>query len=132
MTSGTLLLDCEGLTRLLLRDRSMDPRMLAAHEQDNSVAVSAVTIVEANHRRVDPRRLSWVLSRLDVVPVTEEIALHATDLLESAGDLHGHKYAIDAVVAATALRSKGPVKILTSDPEDMSLLCGRRVKIIKI
>jgi|SRR5579872_3307118 predicted nucleic acid-binding protein len=130
--TGTLLLDCEGLSRLLRRDPSMDPRILAARKNDNRVAVSTMTIVEASHRRVDPNHLSWVLSRLKVMPVTEEIARHATDLLQSAGDLHGHKYAIDAVVAATALRAEGPVGILTSDPEDMALLCGSRVKIVKI
>jgi predicted nucleic acid-binding protein len=130
--TGTLLLDCEGLSRLLRRDPSMDPRMLAARKRDRHVAVSTVTIVEANHRRVDPRHLSWVLSRLKVLPVTEEIARHATVLLQSAGDLHGHRYAIDAIVAATALRTEGPVNVLTSDPEDMAMLCGPQVKIVKI
>ena len=36
-----------------------------------------------------------------------------------AAGLHGHKYAVDPVVAATALRSVKPVVILTSDVDDM-------------
>jgi hypothetical protein len=66
-----------------------------------------------------------------VEPVTESIAGHAAALLADAG-LHGHKYAIDAMLSATALAAPGPVTILTSAPEDLTALCGRRVTIIKI
>lgn len=51
--------------------------------------------------------------------------------LKAAG-LHGHKYAIDATVAETALRQPGPVAVLTSDVDDMSRLCGDRVRLIGI
>ncbi|MET8050120.1 hypothetical protein ABZU75_21230 [Streptosporangium sp. NPDC005286] len=43
---------------------------------------------------------AWHLSRLKVEPVTEEICVRAIELLRDAW-LHGHRYAIDAVVAAT-------------------------------
>ncbi len=49
--------------------------------------------------------------------------------LSGAGALHGHKYAIDALVAAMALRSPAPVLVLTSDRDDWSKLCGDRVQI---
>lgn len=52
-------------------------------------------------------------------------------LLTETG-LHGHKYAIDAVVAATAMRVSGRSVVLTSDPEDMIMLCGGRVRILKV
>jgi hypothetical protein len=45
---------------------------------------------------------------------TEPIARHAATLLSDAGP-HGHKYAIDAMLSATALAAPGPVTILTSD-----------------
>ncbi|MEZ0075719.1 hypothetical protein ABH927_005093 [Planotetraspora sp. GP83] len=43
-------------------------------------------------------RLRWYLSRLRTEPVSEDICVSAIDLLRAA-QLHGQKYAIDAVVA---------------------------------
>jgi predicted nucleic acid-binding protein len=68
---------------------------------------------------------------LRVEPVSEEIALHALELLSDTG-LHGNKYAIDAVVAATALRSTRPTIVLTSDEDDLLTLCGKRVRIVAV
>jgi hypothetical protein len=42
-------------------------------------------------------------------------------LLGAAG-LSGHRCAIDAVVAATALELDRPIVLLTSDPDDMNRL----------
>ncbi len=66
-----------------------------------------------------------------VEPVTEPIARHAGALVADAG-LHGHKYAIDAMVSATALAAPGPITVLTSDREDITTLCGARATVIKI
>jgi predicted nucleic acid-binding protein len=66
-----------------------------------------------------------------VEPVTESIARHAATLLADAG-LHGHKYAIDAMLSATALAAPGPVTVLTSDPEDLATLCAGRVTVVKV
>ena len=49
--------------------------------------------------------------------VTEAITWSAIDLLRNA-NVHGRKYAIDAVVAATALSYRGPRIILTSDADE--------------
>jgi predicted nucleic acid-binding protein len=68
---------------------------------------------------------------LSVEPVTTEIARQAGVLLERAGR-HGHKYAIDAMLAATALSVSGPATVLTSDPEDIEMLCGHRVTVVKV
>lgn len=46
--------------------------------------------------------------------------------------LHGHKYAIDAMLSATALAAPGPATVLTSDPEDITALCDGHVTVIKI
>lgn len=55
----------------------------------------------------------------------------AATLLTDAG-LHGHKHAIDAMLAATALAAPGPTTVLTSGPEDLTALCGTRVTVTKI
>ncbi|MEU9358300.1 hypothetical protein AB0D35_09340 [Streptomyces sp. NPDC048301] len=39
--------------------------------------------------------------------------------------MHGHKYTIDAVVAAIALSHQSPRIILASDADDMVKLCGK-------
>ncbi|MFG3409490.1 hypothetical protein ACGF2Y_31370, partial [Streptomyces sp. NPDC048142] len=75
---------------------------------------------------------SSLLSRLRVEPVSQEDSLTAVALLRNAGGLHGHKYAIDALVAALALRVPAPVIVLTSDRDDWSKLCGKRVIIKEV
>jgi predicted nucleic acid-binding protein len=72
-------------------------------------------------------RLNWLLSRIRVEAVTKDRARRSAGLAKEAG-LHGHKYAIDAMVAEVALRLPGPV--LTSDADDMVKLCGQRVRVI--
>ncbi|MFF4305790.1 hypothetical protein [Streptomyces sp. NPDC001601] len=47
-------------------------------------------------------------------------------------NLHGHKYAIDSVVAATALGYAGPRIIVTSDVDDMNRLCGKTVRTVAV
>jgi len=128
---GTLVLDSEGLSKAVLDDRYVMTLLRGAEEEDMRVVVSVLTLVEAHHRRVNSARFRWVVSRLSVEPVSEDIGRSAIDLLAEAG-LHGHKYAIDAVVAATALRAPPPRVIVTSDPEDMRMLCENRVRILKV
>ncbi|MDX3313661.1 PIN domain-containing protein [Streptomyces sp. NPDC054884] len=92
---------------------------------------TSMTLIEA----YDPKRRlpawQWALSLIRVEPVTEEIAQEATGLLEEAG-LHGHKYAIDAALAAVALRQPGLVTVFTSDEDDMRKLCADRVVVVKL
>ncbi|MGP3934555.1 DNA-binding protein [Nonomuraea sp. KM88] len=128
---GTLVLDSEGLAKAVLRDRTVTTWLALARADDLRVITSTATLVEAVHPRVNRPALEWTLSRLVIEPVTEPIARHAAALLSNAG-LHGHKYAIDAVLSATALAAPGPVTILTSDPEDLAALCGAHVTVIKV
>ncbi|MEU3662293.1 PIN domain-containing protein [Streptomyces sp. NPDC032940] len=128
---GTLVLDSEGLAKAVLRDRAVTGWLALARADDLRVITSAATLVEVVRPRINRPALEWTLSRLVVEPITEPIARHAAALLGDAG-LHGHKYAIDAMLAATALAAPGPVTILTSDPEDLITLCGRRATVIKI
>ncbi|MFF4757695.1 PIN domain-containing protein [Streptomyces sp. NPDC001292] len=128
---GTLVLDSEGLAKAVLRDRAVTGWLALARADDLRVITSAATLVEVVHPRIKRPALEWTLSRLVVEPVSEPIARHAAALLTDAG-LHGHKYAIDAMLSATALAAPGPVTILTSDPEDLITLCGGRATVIKI
>ncbi|MEV0125842.1 PIN domain-containing protein [Streptomyces sp. NPDC050703] len=128
---GTLVLDSEGLAKAVLRDRTVTAWLALARADDLRVITSAATLVEVVRPRINRPALEWTLSRLVVEPVTEPIARHATALLADAG-LHGHKYAIDAMLSATALATAGPVTVLTSDPEDLTTLCGTRVTVIKV
>ncbi|MFB7497148.1 type II toxin-antitoxin system VapC family toxin [Streptomyces sp. NPDC056161] len=127
---GTLVLDSEGLAKAVLRDRTVTAWLALARADDLRVITSAATLVEVVRPRVNRPALEWTLSRLTVEPVTEPIARHAAVLLAEAG-LHGHRHAIDAMLSATALASPGPVTILTSDPEDLTALCGSRATVIK-
>ncbi|MBE3016221.1 hypothetical protein IL992_44810 [Microbispora sp. NEAU-D428] len=68
---------------------------------------------------------------MSVEPVIEDISSRAIELLRDAR-LHGRKYAIDAVVAVTALRSVRPAIVLRSDEDDMSQLCGEAVQLVPV
>lgn len=125
----SLVLDSQALSLLLRNDRQMITRIEAARRVGVPVLVSALTVVEAVYGKTDTVRLHWVLSRLQVQDATHADSLTAVQLLSEAGGLHGHKYAIDALVAAMALRVPGPVLVLTSDRDDWTKLCGDRVQI---
>lgn len=127
----TLVLDSEGLAKAVLRDRELTTWLAAARAADERVITSAATLVEVVHPRIDRPAFDWVISRLFVEPITAEIAKQAGLLLERAGR-HGHKYAIDAMLAATALSARGPTTVLTSDPDDIAMLCGDRVTVVKV
>ncbi|MEU0964328.1 DNA-binding protein [Streptomyces sp. NPDC005917] len=127
----TVVLDSEGLSAWIAQDRKILVMFQVFHTMGADFVIGANTIVEVSHARVNMPRLQWVLSRVKVEPVTESAAKASAELLKAAG-LHGHKYAIDATVAEMALRQLGPVAMLTSDVDDMSRLCGDRVRLIGI
>ncbi|MFF0307647.1 DNA-binding protein [Streptosporangium sp. NPDC004379] len=131
LSAGTVVLDCEGLVRWCAADPKVTAIVREAQDNDFRVVVSAMTPIEAQDVRVKGGRLRWHLSRLKVEPVTEEICSRAIGLLRDAR-LHGHKYAIDAVVAATALEAVRPVIVLTSDEDDMYKLCGKTVRVVGV
>ncbi|MFE3452220.1 PIN domain-containing protein [Nonomuraea sp. NPDC059194] len=131
LSAGTVVLDCEGLVKWCAADQRVTAIVREAQDNDFRVVVSAITPIEAQDVRVKSDRLKWHLSRLKVEPVTEDICSQAIELLR-ANRLHGHKYGIDAIVAATALRAVKPALILTSGEDDMSKLCGKTIKIVRV
>lgn len=125
------MLDCQGLSGLVADDPAIVALVAEARRRRMEVVISALTIIEATHRKTDTARLTWLLSILRVEPVDEAGARAASGLLLKNG-LHGHKYAIDAAVAEMATRQPQPVVLMTSDPEDMRILCGDAVRIIPL
>ncbi|NWF27888.1 type II toxin-antitoxin system VapC family toxin [Streptomyces sp. PKU-EA00015] len=128
---NTVVLDSEGLSAWIAQDRKITAKIQHFYNVEAGIVVCANTIVEVMYDGVSLPRLQWLLSRVKVEPVTEQSARAAARLLKETG-LHGHKYAIDATVAETALRQPGPVVMLTSDVDDMARLCGGRVRLIGI
>jgi predicted nucleic acid-binding protein len=129
--TGTLVLDSEGLSKTVLKDRMVMARLAQARIGGLRVVASAATMVEARNPRMNQARFDWAVSRLVIEPVTENIARAASRLLAVRG-LHGHRHAIDAIVAATALAASTPRIVLTSDPEDLAMLCGESVRVVNI
>ncbi|MFE7548676.1 PIN domain-containing protein [Streptomyces gardneri] len=131
MSGMCYVLDSEGLSRAVLGDPLMKARLKDAHRTGVRVVTSSMTMIEAYHSKVPHAAWKWLLSRISVEPVTEEIADSAIALLKDTG-LHGHKYAIDAALAVIAGRQRGFVTLFTSDEEDMTVLCPPRVVVQRI
>lgn len=130
--SGTWVLDSQALSLYLRADRTMTAKLAAAHKRDVRVVVSATTIVEADPRGAHTARLTWALSRLIVEPVTKETAREAVTIMKDSGRTGGHKYALVAIVAATARAAQPPVTVLTSDLDDLRPLCGKGIDVREV
>lgn len=127
----TLVLDSEGMSGWIADDRRIGTTIKVFRQADADLVISAATIIEVTHAKVNTARLNWLLSRIKIEPLTEEASRAAAKLLKDT-HLHGHKYAIDAMVAEVALRQPGPVSMLTSDVDDMRKLCGRTVHLVGV
>jgi len=133
---GTIVLDCEGLSKLAAGDQRARGYLDSAREKSARVAVSAITLTEVLRGSSRDAPVHRVLSRITIAPVTEAIARRAGELLGTTG-LSGHRCAIDAVVAATALEMERPILLLTSDLDDLSKLveepeCPKAARIVVI
>ncbi|GAB3181416.1 hypothetical protein [Streptomyces incanus] len=131
MKNAVYLLDSEGLSQTVCGATAMKGRLKAAQLAGVRVMTTSMTLIEAYDVRTYLPAWHWALSRVHVEPVTEDIAQEAIGLLKEAG-LHGHKYAIDAALAAVALRQPGPVTVFTSDEDDLRKLCGDRVVVMSL
>lgn len=120
-TGGTLVLDSEGVSKLAAGDARTRGYLNSARARRAQVAASAITLTETLRGGPRDATVHRVLSRITVVPVTAQVARRAGELLGATG-LSGHRCAIDAVVAATALGLERPIVVLTSDPDDMNRL----------
>lgn len=130
-TEISYLLDSEGLSRWVSGERRMGLRLKEADRAGIRVLTTSMTLIEAYDMKNYRPAWHWALSRIQIEPVSEEVAREAITLLREAG-LHGHKYAIDAALAAVALRQHGPVTVFTSDEDDLRKLCGDRAVVVKL
>lgn len=126
--SGTLVLDSEALSKLSRRHRDMTVWLDVARTLDLLLVTSAATLVEARDPKVVQAAFDFAVSLTKVRPITEENARAASKLLAAEG-LHGHKYAIDAMLAATAHSEHGDVTVVTSDVDDLRRLCHPRIAV---
>lgn len=134
---GTVLLDSEGLSKVASGDRRMRALLTAAYEENVRTVVSAITLTEVLRGGPGDAVVHRALSRVDVLPVTAALARRAGELLGATG-MSGHRCAIDAVVAATALSLPRSVVVLTSDPDGLGRLVktgatkGKRVVVVQV
>lgn len=131
MSDLSYVLDCEGLSRAALGNPGMMALLKDSHRSGIRVVTSAMTLVEAYHSKIRKPVWDWAMSGVVVEPITENVAEEAMSLLTATG-LHGHKYAIDAVLAVIAGRQPGRVVVFTSDEDDMGKLCGAGVQVRRL
>jgi predicted nucleic acid-binding protein len=115
------VLDSVGLVKLSSGDDKARAFLASARERGARVIVSAITLTEVLRGGPRDAPVHRVLSRVVVQPVSPELGRLAGELLGASG-LSGHRCAMDAVVAATALTLPRPVVLLTSDPDDLGTL----------
>ncbi|MFD7643097.1 PIN domain-containing protein [Kitasatospora sp. NPDC059795] len=125
------VLDSEALSLAVRGDRMMIARLDLAARGEAEIVTSPITLVEAYDARTTEQRWDWVLSRVNVAELGKDEARQARRLLADAG-LHGHKYAIDAMLAVVALQQRGQVTVFTSDPEDLERLLPDHVVVVKV
>lgn len=135
---GSLVLDSEGLAKLAAGDPRARAYLATAISRRARVCVSAITLTEVLRGGPRDAVVHRVLSRVSVLPVTPEIARRAGEQLGATG-LSGHRCAIDAVVAVTALGLDRPAVLLTSDPGDLNRLVeepgrprSQRIAVVRV
>lgn len=125
------VLDSAALSLAVRGDRKMIAWFDLAARGEAEVVTSPMTLVEAYDGRTTEQRWDWVLSRLQVVDIGKDEARQARRLLADA-ELHGHTYAIDAVLAVIARQQKGQVTVFTSDVDDLEKLVPDTIVVKKV
>lgn len=93
----------------------MTARLVVAEREDIRVVTAAVTILEADRPAVHPARLDWVLSRLEVIPVTRDIACLGAKLLRTAGLFLSEM----VIPGASVWFRRGPLETGVGGPEHL-------------
>ena len=113
-----LILDAGALSGAAAGEFRVRAELSLAEQLGVDVYVSSVTLTETlrGHRR--DARIHALLAGTDQKPVTPELG-------RAAGELWGQisrNDTVDAIVAVTAASLGGKVRLLTGDPEDLSVL----------
>lgn len=125
------VLDSEALSLAVRGDRMMLARLDLAAAGEAEIVTSPMTLVEAYDARTTEQRWDWVLSRVNVAALGKDEARQARRILADAG-LHGHKYAIDAMLAVVARQQRGQVTVFTSDVDDLEKLVPSHILVKKV
>ncbi|GAA2503000.1 PIN domain-containing protein [Streptomyces longisporus] len=125
------VIDREALSLAVSGDRKMIAWLDLAARGEAEVVTSPMTLIEAYDGRTTEQRWDWVLSRLKVADIGKDEARQARRLL-AAAELHGHKYAIDAVLAVIARQQKGRVTVFTSDVDDLEKHLPQTIVVRKV
>lgn len=115
-----LVLDAQGLSKAATHDPVVRVFLTTALRLGVPVVVPTVAVTETTRGSARDAPIHRLLKGVRLVDLSYPIA-------RSAGALLGmtrRSDTIDAVVAATALSLGGPVRLLTSDPDDLGALTG--------
>lgn len=74
MSVESLVLDSQGFSLWIKRDRKVMLLLEQAERDGADIAMSAATIIEVSHDGLDQARLNWLLSQVRVESVTKESA----------------------------------------------------------
>lgn len=119
----TVVLDTEAVSALGRGAAGMAERLEAARRLDARVVIPSITLAELMAGRAQDAAVWRVVRRFPVVDIETRIAALAGSLREQAlrGRRKKRDLAVDAVVAAVAVRM-APSVVITADPQDFALL----------
>lgn len=120
LLARTFVLDSEGVSKLAGDHPDLVSYVTNARKRQADVVASAVTLTEVLRGGPRDAAVHRILKRVEVVPLTRQLGRRAGELLGCSG--LPASAAIEAIVAATALKQTRPVVILTSDVKDLTAL----------
>lgn len=120
----SFVLDSGAMSAVASGHKDALPWLEVARQSDSVLYVSTVTLVEVTDGSGRDANVRRSLGAVRTVPVTDSIGFTAGRLRRhaAASRSKARDLTVDAVVAATALAVPGPVVVLTSDTDDLSLL----------
>jgi predicted nucleic acid-binding protein len=125
-----LLLDADGVSKAAAGQPVVRAYLAAATALGADVFVSAVTLAETVRGGGGDARVFRVLNAATVVPVSADVGRAAGELLGATS----RDDTVDAVVAATAHALRRPIRLLTSDPRDLTALTEEfaEVEVVRV
>jgi predicted nucleic acid-binding protein len=132
------VLDAEGLVQLARGHHTAVSLARDAFDRRGSVITAASALAEVLRGVPRDAALHRVLNKITVVPLDKADGRAAGELLGRTG-LSGQRCALDALLAAVAMRQPRPVVLLTSDPEDLARLTdepdrdkAQRIAVVRV
>jgi predicted nucleic acid-binding protein len=121
--------DSEALSKAVRGDRELLALLDLARTEGIPVAITPMTMVEADDGKVHAARWDWLLSRLRIAAIGVDQGRAAQRLRRETG-MHGHKDVIDTFLAVAAIEQPGNVTVFTSDRDDLEQLLADHPRIV--